>query len=385
MTNDDMQLVQEYAASDSQPAFETLVSRYVGLVHSSALRQLRDPHLAEEVTQAVFIILARKAGSLGPKTILPGWLLRTTRYTAANLVRTSNTRQRYEQEAFMESTGEENSAPGVWRELSPWLDEALERLAQKDRDLLVLRYFENKSLQEVASVAGIEERAAQKRVSRGLEKLRRFFSRRGITLSAAAIAGALSANSVQAAPAALTKTIIFSAAAKGAAASSSTLTLVKGALKLMAWAKAKSVIVTGIAVILTTGITAVVATKAYAAKTSEAVIVNNFHTAPGTYRYTLNGTVTELTVGTNELKLTSRSGQSTASASAGRGWEPANEWFVHVGDDLHFWAYDGKQGLWSLTATPLAVNIHTLNFPEEQPPAAVLNRLPKEMKDRLKK
>ncbi len=73
--NDDMKLVREYAARQSEQAFETLVSRNVGLVHSAALRQLRDPHLAEEITQTVFIILARKSGSLNPKTILPGWLI----------------------------------------------------------------------------------------------------------------------------------------------------------------------------------------------------------------------------------------------------------------------------------------------------------------------
>jgi len=72
--SDDMELVREYAARQSEQAFETLVSRNIGLVHSAALRQMRDPRLAEEITQTVFIILARKAGSLKPKTILPGWL-----------------------------------------------------------------------------------------------------------------------------------------------------------------------------------------------------------------------------------------------------------------------------------------------------------------------
>ncbi len=100
--NPDMDLVREYLTGRSEQSFERLVSRHIALVYSSALRQVRDPNLAEEITQAVFIILARKAASLSPKTILPGWLYRTTRFTAANALRTRATRQRYEQEAVME-------------------------------------------------------------------------------------------------------------------------------------------------------------------------------------------------------------------------------------------------------------------------------------------
>src|SRR4051794_10927467 len=99
MKNDDMELVREYATRQSDEAFEALVSRHVGLVHSAALRQVRDQHLAQDITQTVFTILARKAGSLNRKTILPGWLYRTTRYVSAAALKMQRRRQLREEKA----------------------------------------------------------------------------------------------------------------------------------------------------------------------------------------------------------------------------------------------------------------------------------------------
>ncbi len=256
--NDDMALVREYAASQSERAFETLVSRHNNLVYSAALRQVRYPHLAEEISQAVFVILARKAGSLGSQTILSGWLYRTARFAAADALKTRRRRECREQEACMQSTLDDHPMDTAWQELSPLLDEAMAQLRDQDRDALVLRYFENKSLREVGDALGLQERAAQKRVARGLEKLHAFFTRRGIASTTAIIAGAVSANSIHAAPAALTKTITAVAVAKGAAGSGSTLTLVKGVLKIMAWTKAKMAVMATMAVILATGTTVMV-------------------------------------------------------------------------------------------------------------------------------
>src|SRR6185436_14024382 len=103
MTTADIQLLREYATGQSESAFGTLVSRYTNLVYSAALRQVRDPRLAEEVTQTVFVLLARKAGSLGANTILPSWLYRTARYAALATLKYELRRQRREQEAHMES------------------------------------------------------------------------------------------------------------------------------------------------------------------------------------------------------------------------------------------------------------------------------------------
>jgi RNA polymerase sigma factor (sigma-70 family) len=266
MLNDDLALLRDYARNHSEEAFAALVSRYVNLVYSVALRQVRDAHLAEEITQAVFIILARKADSLGDKTILPGWLCRTARYASANALTIQRRRQHREQEAFMQSqldqsaedlSRQSGATAETWNQISPLLDGAMEQLGQKDHDALVLRFFENKTFAEVGASLGASEDAAKMRVNRALEKLRKFFTKRGVSSTTAIIAGTISANSVQAAPVALAKSVTAVAIVKGAAASGSTLTLIKAALKIMAWTKVKTAIVAGLAVVLAAGITAI--------------------------------------------------------------------------------------------------------------------------------
>ena len=253
---DDITLLREYAESGSEAAFATLIERYVNLVYSAALRSVGNPHAAEEISQVVFIILARKAPGLSRRTVLSGWLYQTARLTAANFLRTEIRRQHRELEASMQSLLNEPE-PEVWPQIAPLLDAAMERLGEKDRNAIVLRFFENKSLSEVGAALGASEKAAKMRVNRALERLRKMFTRRGVTLPAALIAGAVSANSVQAAPVALAKSITAVAVAKGAAAGGSTLTLIKGALKLMAWTKAKTAIIVGASVLLAAGTTTV--------------------------------------------------------------------------------------------------------------------------------
>jgi hypothetical protein len=153
----------------------------------------------------------------------------------------------------MQSTIDNDPAEAPWQEFSPLLDEAMNRLGQTDRDALLLRYFENRSLREVGAALGTNEESARKRVTRGLDKLRAYFSKRGVSSTTAIIAGAISSNAVQAAPAELARATTAVAIVKGAAASSSTLTLIKGASKLMAWTKTQIAIVVGAAVLATAG------------------------------------------------------------------------------------------------------------------------------------
>jgi RNA polymerase sigma factor (sigma-70 family) len=253
----DMDLVREYAARNSEPAFETLVRRHVSLVYSAALRQVGNPAQAEEITQAVFLILARKAARLRPDTVLAAWLHETTRFASASFLRGESRRRRREQEAYMQSQFQESSADPAWEQLAPLLDEAIGRLGKADRNAVVLRFFQNKSAREIAAALNVHESAAQKRLNRAVEKLRAYFLKRGVAVSAGALIGALSVNSVHGAPAHLAASVM-AASAKGTAVSSSTLTLIKGALKIMAWTKAKTAIVVGASVLLAVGTTTVV-------------------------------------------------------------------------------------------------------------------------------
>lgn len=260
--NDDLTLLHQFAAENSEAAFAEIVARHVNLVYSVAWRQVRDAHLAEEITQAVFIILSRKVKSFNDQTILSGWLCRTARYAGANALTMQRRRQLREQEAFMQNPlneiATEPDLQETWNQIAPLLDTALEKLAGKDHDALVLRFFENKSFSEVGAALGVSEGSAKMRVGRALEKLRKFFAGHGVNSTTAILAGTLSANSVQAAPVALAKSITILTITQGMVVSSSTTTLIQGAMKIMAWTKIKLAVAVGAGVLLAAGGGAVV-------------------------------------------------------------------------------------------------------------------------------
>jgi RNA polymerase sigma factor (sigma-70 family) len=250
---DDITLLREYAAHQSEAAFATLVSRRIGFVYSAALRQVRDPHLAEEVAQAVFIILAQKAGRISQETILTGWLFKTTRFAALAQTRAAAKQSlrtaTIGTELQMQTEFQPTEPSSSWEQISPLLDEALASLGESDRRAILLRFFENKALADVGSALNTSEDTARKRVVRALEKLRKYFSRRGLASTSEMIASSISMHSVHTAPPHLALAIAATAL-KGSTVAASTLTLVKGTLNIMAWIKTKMAIVIGASTIL---------------------------------------------------------------------------------------------------------------------------------------
>lgn len=196
----DWQLLREYVEHNSQPAFTELVERHANLVYSTCLRETGDAALAEDVAQVVFLILARKAASLREGTVLAGWLFQTARFSSKNAMKQERRRHQREQKAAEQMISESEANPG-WADIEPLLHSGLGILGAQERDAVLLRFFENRSLRETGAALGISEDAARMRVTRALEKLRRHFARHGFAASVALLTALLSEHAVHAAPA----------------------------------------------------------------------------------------------------------------------------------------------------------------------------------------
>lgn len=219
---DTQQLLAEYAGNGSEAAFRELVARYINFVYSVALRLVDgDTQLAEDVTQTVFIALARKGRTLSKAVMLGGWLHQHTYHVATKAVRGERRRQTREREAVGMQTLQDDSA-AEWRQIAPILDEAITQLGTEDRTAILLRFFEQYDFRSLGETLGSNEDSARMRVNRALEKLHSLLKCRGVTLSLAALGTILTAEAVHAAPVGLVITI-YGVALAGAAGPGITL------------------------------------------------------------------------------------------------------------------------------------------------------------------
>lgn len=242
---DTRQLLADYVASSSETAFRDLVASYVDLVYSAAIRLVNgDAHLAEDVAQTVFADLAKLARTLPKDVMLGGWLHRHTCFVASKVLRGERRRQERERQA-VEMNSLEDHSPENLATLTPVLDDAVNQLNAEDRAAILLRFFEQKDFRSVGESLGSTEEAARKRVDRALEKLQGLLKVRGVTLSGAALATALSAGAVSAAPAGIALTVSTAALASvaaGVGATGTSLTI----LEIMSMTKIKVAVVTAV-------------------------------------------------------------------------------------------------------------------------------------------
>ncbi len=235
------QLLADYVENGSEEAFSQLVRNYVDFVYSSALRLVNgDAHLAQDITQSVFIDLARQARSLSSEVMLGGWLHRHTCFTARNAIRGETRRRNREREA-LDMNGEEDHSEENLAAVGPVLDEAINELSAADRTAILLRFFEKRDFSSVGNSMGTSEEAARKRVDRALNKLHGLLTRRGVALSVTGLSVVLAAEVVSAAPVGMAAQITSTALATAAVGTAASGTI----FQLITMSKIKVAIITG--------------------------------------------------------------------------------------------------------------------------------------------
>jgi RNA polymerase sigma factor (sigma-70 family) len=200
---DDAELLRRYAEEGSADAFAELVQRNIDIVYAAALRRVGDRHRAEDVAQSVFIDLARKARRLCRHPSLVSWLYTSTRFAALKTIRAEQRRLAREQEVHIMHDILRDETAAEWERLRPILDEAMHDIGERDREIVLLRYFRGLPFVDVARLLVVSEGTARMRLDRALDKLNAQLVRRGITSTATALGTVLALQSGAAAPAGL--------------------------------------------------------------------------------------------------------------------------------------------------------------------------------------
>ena len=291
----DGELLERYWRAGDEGAFGRLVERHSGAIYAAAKRQVRDGHLAEEVMQAVLIVLARRGRELRGEGTLAGWLMKVTWYASRDVLKRRARQTRREGRARemieREAMDERGDADRAWEEISPVVDDALARLNDKERGALTLRYLEDRGVREVAQILGITQTAAEKRIVRGLAKVRALLAKRGVTVAAGVLGAALATSAHAGGPAGVGPGVMEAIAngAKGAghAGAGAAASLAKGTIVAMTMTKVKMAVIGLVAVlILATSTTVLVIVRERPAGASAATKAAAWDvaTVPGTAR-----------------------------------------------------------------------------------------------------
>ena len=239
---------------------EALVRTHAEWVHACANRRVGNEAMAEDVTQAVFILFWRKRDRLGEEVKVTGWLHRAVRCCAAHALRVKRIRERHEREAAMAGLRDRSSGKATWSEVSPELEEAVDRLGGRDRSAVLLRFYRGLSLKEVGVAMGIEEEAAKKRVQRAVGKLREKLSGKGVEVEAGSLGAMVLAHAVEGMEGGAAGLVEKVMAGIGGGGGNGTAGLIaKGAEKMMVMAKVKVAAVVSLGLLFVGGIIAAAA------------------------------------------------------------------------------------------------------------------------------